>query len=152
MAGTKNENIGLREEIMNQKNDCRYYESCSAPMCPILSDEQNINYCWYPDEDICRRRKGLPDWVRQQRKIAKKAKPDNYRYYLTLEMLKVRFRVTSSVKGLDPDNLNEEAQLRAWRKRNKGSKKKKITEKQREQKRRILMETRKTKWGFNYGQ
>ena len=137
---------------MNQKNECRYYESCSAPMCPILSDEQNINYCWYPDEDICRKRKGLPDWVRQQRKISKKAKPDNYRYYLTLDMLKVRFRVTSSVKGLDPDNLNEEAQLRAWRKRNKGSKKKKITEKQREQKRRNLMEAIKTKEAFGYGQ
>jgi hypothetical protein len=137
---------------MNQKNECRYYESCSAPMCPILSDEQNINYCWYPDEDICRRRKGLPDWVRQQRKIAKKAKPENYRYYFTLDMLKVRFRVTSSVKGLDPDNLNEEAQLRAWRKRNKGSKKKKITEKQREQKRRNLMEAIKTKEAFGYGQ
>ncbi len=137
---------------MNQKNECRYYESCSAPMCPILSDEQNINYCWYPDEDICRRRKGLPDWVRQQRKIAKKAKPDNYRYYLTLEMLKVRFRVTSSVKGLDPDNLYEEAQLRAWRKRTKGSKKKKITEKQREQKRRNLMEAIKPKEAFGYGQ
>jgi hypothetical protein len=137
---------------MNQKNDCRYYEGCSAQMCPILSDEQSSNCIWYPDEEICRRRKGMPDWVRQQRKIAKKAKPDNYRYYLTLEMLKVRFRVTSSVKGLDPDNLNEEAQLRAWRKRNKGSKKKKITEKQREQKRRNLMEAIKTKEAFGYGQ
>jgi hypothetical protein len=118
----------------------------------VLSDEQNSNYIWYPDEGICRKRNNLPDWIRQQRKIAKKAKPENYWYYFTLEMLKVRFRVTSSVKGLDPDNLNEEAQLRAWRKRNKGSKKKKITEKQREQKRRNLMEAIKTKEAFGYGQ
>ncbi len=125
---------------MKNKN-CKFYGSCSAQMCPVLSDEQNTNYIWYPDEDICRKRKGLPDWVRQQRKIAKKAKPDNYRYYLTLEMLKLRFRVTSSVKGLDPDNLNEEAQLRAWRKRNKGSKK-----------RRNLIKAGKTKEAFGYGQ
>jgi hypothetical protein len=141
VAGTKNEGIGLKEVNMNKRINCRYYENCSAPMCPVLSDEQNINYCWYPDEEICRKRKGLPDWVRQQRKIAKKAKPENYWHYFKLEMLKVRFRVTASVKGLDPDNLNEEAQLRAWRKRNKGSKK-----------RRNLMEARKTKEAFGYGQ
>jgi hypothetical protein len=128
------------EEKMKNKN-CKFYGSCSVPLCPMLSDEQNTNYIWYPDEDICRKRKGLPDWVRQQRKIAKKAKPENYRYYFTLEMLEVHFRVTSSVKGLDPDNLNEEAQLRAWRKRNKGSKK-----------RRNLMEARITQEAFGYGQ
>ena len=123
---------------MNQKNECRYYQNCSALLCPVLSDEENTNFIWYPDEEICRRRKGLPDWVRQQRKIAKKAKPESFWHYFTLEMLKVRFRVTSSVKGLDPNNLNEEAQLRAWRKRNKGSKKR----------RHII----KTKEAFGYGQ
>jgi hypothetical protein len=137
---------------MNKRINCKFYEGCSAPMCPILSEEQNSNYIWYPDEDICQKRKGLPDWVRQQRKIAKKAKPENYQYYFTLGMLEVRFRVTKSVKGLDPDNLNEEAQLRVWRKRNKGSSKKKTTEKQREQKRRILIKARETKEAFGYGQ
>jgi hypothetical protein len=107
----------------------------------MLLDEQNSNYIWYPDEEICRKRNNLPDWIRQQRKIAKKVKPENYWYYFTLDMLKVRFRVTSSVKGLDPDNLNEEAQLRAWRKRNKGSKK-----------RRNLVEAKITKEAFDYGQ
>jgi hypothetical protein len=52
---------------MNQKNECRYYQSYSAPLCPMLSDEQNKNYCWYPDEEICRRKKGMPDWVKQHR-------------------------------------------------------------------------------------
>jgi hypothetical protein len=140
MDEVKDKNFKLMEEKMKNKN-CKFYGSCSAPLCPMLSDEQNTNYIWYPDEDICRKRKGLPDWVRQQRKIAKKAKPENFWHYFTLDMLKVRFRVTSSVKGLDPNKPNEEAQLRAWRKRNKGSKK-----------RRNFMEIRKPKGAFGYGQ
>jgi hypothetical protein len=89
----KDKNFKLMEEKMKNKN-CKFYGSCSAPLCPMLSDEQNTNCIWYPDEDICRKRKGLPDWVKQQRKIAKKAKPENFWHYFTLDMLKVRFRVT----------------------------------------------------------
>ena len=134
------------EEKMKNKN-CKFYGSCSAPLCPMLSDEQNTNYIWYPDEDICRKRKGLPDWIRQQRKIAKKAKPENYRYYFTLEMLKVRFRVTRSAKGLDPnmDLEKEGQQLKAWHKKYKGTKKRKLTETHRMQKKRILAKARQAK-------
>lgn len=131
---------------MKNKN-CKFYGSCSAPLCPMLSDEQNINYCWYPDEEICRKRKGLPDWVRQQRKIAKKAKPENYRYYFTLEMLKVRFRVTRSAKGLDPnmDLEKEGLQLKAWHKKHKGIKKRKISDELKEKRRQALVLARKAR-------
>jgi hypothetical protein len=116
-------------------------------MCPILSDDQNSNYIWYPDEDVCRKGKGSPDWIKQQRKIAKKAEPENYWHYFTLDMLKVRFRVTPSVKGLDPDmDLEKEGlQLKAWRKRYRGTKKRKISEAQKAQKRRLLVEAIKAK-------
>jgi hypothetical protein len=132
---------------MNKRINCKFYEGCSAQICPILSDEQNSNYIWYPDEEICRKRKGLPDWVKQQRKIAKKAKPDNCWHYFTLDMLKVRFRVTSCAEGLDPnmDLEKEGQQLKAWHKKYKGTKKRKLTETQRMQKRRILAEARQAK-------
>jgi hypothetical protein len=139
---------------MNKRINCKFYENCSAPICPILSDEQNTNFIWYPDEEICRKRKGLPDWVRQQRKIAKKAKPENCWRYFTLNMLKVRFRVTESVKGLDPnmDLEMEGLQLKAWHKKYRGTKKRKTTDAQKARKERILMEMRQTKEAFGYGQ
>jgi hypothetical protein len=134
------------EEKMKNKN-CKFYGSCSAPMCPILSDEQNANYIWYPDEDICRKRKGLPDWVKQQRKIAKKAKPENFWHYFTLDMLKVRFRVTSSVKGLDPnmDFEKEKRQLKAWYKKHKGTSKMQLSEEQLRTKRLAMAKAREAK-------
>ena len=62
-------------------------------------------------------------------------------------MLKVPFRVTNSVKGLDP-NLpleKEGQQLKAWHKKYKGTKKRKLTEAQKAHKRRILAEARQAK-------
>ena len=53
-------------------SNCRLFDSCSAPICPL--DEQNSEYIWYPDEEICRQRKDVPNWVTQQRKIAKDKK------------------------------------------------------------------------------
>ena len=128
--------LKLKEAQLNLKITCTHYENCSAPLCPNKSDEQNSNSIWYPDEEICLKRKGLPAWVKQQRKIAQKAKPENCGYYFTLDMLKVPFRVTRSVKGLDPDMPleKEERQLKSWFKRNKGIKGRNFSKEQREQK------------------
>ena len=132
---------------MNQKISCIYYEKCSAPICPMLSDKQNKDYIWYPDEEICRRVKGVPESVKQQRKIAKRVEPENHGYYFTPDMLKVPFRVTKRVKGLDPDSYNEQAQLKSWSKRYRGSKKRKISNKVRDQKRVSIALARKHKGG-----
>jgi hypothetical protein len=142
----KDKNFKLMEEKMKNKN-CKFYGSCSAPLCPMLSDEQNTNCIWYPDEDICRKRKGLPDWVKQQRKIAKKAKPENFWHYFTLDMLKVRFRVTCNVKGLDPnmDLEKEKRQLKAWFGKHKGTSKMKLTEEQLKKKRLAMAKAREAK-------
>jgi hypothetical protein len=110
----------------------------------MLSDEKNKKYIWYPDEEICTRRKSIPIWVKQQRKIAIKSSFENTRYYFTIEMLKIRFRVFNSVKGLDP-NKKESPQLKRWFKRNKGTKKRKMTEEQRKQKREQLAKAREIK-------
>jgi hypothetical protein len=107
--------------------ECNYFEGCSAPICPMEPDETNGHYPWYPDEEICRKRKDVPVWIKQQRKIAKKAKPDNHGFYFLLDMLRIPFRVTSSVKGLNPDQYlkDEPRQLKAWLKTHKGAKKRK---------------------------
>ena len=122
---------------MKEKKKCRYYEGCEAQLCPMEPDAVTALHCWYPDEDICRKRKDVPDWVRQQRKVKSKCKPENLLLYFTLEMLKVPFRVTSAVKGLDPDR-DEAPQIRTWRLRNKGVKKRKVSSEVREQ-RSLLM-------------
>jgi len=103
----------------------------------MLSDEENKNYDWFPDEEICRKKKGIPDWVKQQRKVAKKAEPDNFWHYFTLDMLKVRFRVTKKVKGIDP-NIDQAPQLKKWFKRYKGITKRKISDKLRKVKRKAI--------------
>lgn len=96
--------------------ECKHRDECGAPLCRIHGGTE-----WYPEEEICRRVWGAPDWVKQQRKIAKKVKGISI-YYFTQEMLEVPFRVTSAVKGINPDKP-EEPQLAAWFKRNKGRQK-----------------------------
>ena len=123
----------LMDGSMNVRTECNFYDGCSAPLCPMFSDEDNQKFIWYPDEEICRRVKNIPDWVKQQLKVASKANSESCGYYFTLDMLKVNFRVTKSVKGIDPDK-DEPTQLKQWFKRNKGTIKRRISEKQRRQK------------------
>jgi len=82
--------------------DCRYYESCKAPICPL--DEQSPKHSiWYPDEPICRARKDVPaDWLKIQKRIAKKAR--NITRYFTYKDFISRKRVQNP-RGHNPDNL-----------------------------------------------
>jgi hypothetical protein len=100
---------------------------------------------WYPAEEICRRVKGVPVWVKQQRKVAKRAKPENHLYYFNLEMLKKNFRVTKCVKGIDPDKPNQDWKLRVWHKKYKGSNGRKLSDDEREKKRKNIEHARKIK-------
>jgi hypothetical protein len=128
---------------MISRNDCRHYDECSAPLCPRLSEEENKKGMWYPVEEICKRRKDLPVWVNRQRKIAVKAKAENHVFYFTLDMLKIPLRVTPSIKGLDSDGAEEAKQLRAWFKKYKGTKKRNLSAKQRQEKRKAISRARK---------
>ena len=83
--------------------ECKFYENCSAPLCPLDSG----NHVWFPDEGICRNKL---DWVKNQKKIAKKAK-DREGYY-TIDMLKQIQRVTAGIVGADPDRVNDDVWIR----------------------------------------
>ena len=82
--------------------DCKYFENCSAPMCP--KDTGVGNTAWFPGEDICRRA-DVPDWVKRQRKITKKAA---HGYFFTLSMLDRDCRISQGIKGIDPDGTDAE--------------------------------------------
>jgi hypothetical protein len=82
--------------------DCKYFDGCSAPLCP--RDEGIADRTWFPDEDICRLA-GAPDWVKRQRRVAKKAAPDSY---FTLAMLKQDCRISKNMKGVDPNGTDKE--------------------------------------------
>ncbi|MDP2947319.1 MAG: hypothetical protein Q8N88_04325 [Nanoarchaeota archaeon] len=77
-----------------EKNKCKYYETCNAPLC-LLDKESLEEGIWYPDEGICRKRTSLK-WIRKQKKLVKrKANPE---LYFNVETLNTSARV-----GKDPN-------------------------------------------------
>ena len=90
--------------------DCKYFDGCSAPLCP--KDEGIADRTWFPDEDICRLA-DVPEWVKRQRKVSRKAALGGY---FTLAMLKQDCRITQGMKGIDPDGTDKEraADEAAW--------------------------------------
>lgn len=101
---------------MTNKN-CKHFDGCSARLFPMLSAKENK-----------RLKKSLPQWVKQQKKVAQKAQKETFWFYFTVEMLKISFRVTAKVRGLNP-NEEEPLQLKAWFARNKGTKRRKLSNK-----------------------
>ena len=115
-----------------KSDQCRHFDSCSAPLCPL--DEKHLKGdIWYPEEEICRLKK-IPDWIKQQKKIAKKTKEKDT--YYNYEMLNRNCRVGNGMTGLNPDK-SEEPQLEDWHK--KHPLKKALSEKQKNN----LVEARK---------
>jgi hypothetical protein len=90
--------------------DCKYFDGCSAPLCP--KDEGIADRTWFADEDICRLA-STPDWVKRQRKISKRAVMGGY---FTLAMLRHDCRISQRMKGIDPDGTDEKrtADETAW--------------------------------------
>jgi hypothetical protein len=88
--------------VMNM--DCKYFDGCSAPLCP--KDEEAADRTWFADEDICRLA-AVPDWVKRQRKVSRKAalggSPSGY---FTLAMLKQDCQIRKGMKGVDPDGTD----------------------------------------------
>jgi hypothetical protein len=82
--------------------DCKYFDGCSAPLCP--KDEGAADRTWFPDEDTCRLA-AVPEWVKRQRKVSKKAALGGY---FTLAMLKQDCRISKGMKGIDPDGPDTE--------------------------------------------
>jgi len=70
-----------------------------------LDEESLRNGVWYPDEEICTSIKcGNKDWIRNQRKIKKRAA--NRNFYFTHEMLCRNCQIRRGIDGLDPDNTS----------------------------------------------
>jgi hypothetical protein len=90
--------------------DCKYFEGCSAPRCP--KDPGQEKTTWFADEDICRLA-DVPEWVRRQRKISRKAAGGGY---FTRAMLRHECRIPQGMKGIDPDGTDREraADEAAW--------------------------------------
>ena len=80
--------------------ECRYFNNCAATLCPL--DKNIETRIWFPDEEICKNREyaNFP-FVKTQKKIAKRTR--NREHFYTFEMLNRNMRVTSAIKGIDPD-------------------------------------------------
>ena len=91
--------------------ECPHYNKCSSPLCPL--DEDSLeNGIWFPDEEICKRNEfARKTWVRNQKKIQRRAK--NINGYFTLNMLKRNCVVKGGICGIDPDKPAE-SQIEAW--------------------------------------
>jgi hypothetical protein len=100
---------GMTKAFTGNK-DCRYFDGCSAPLCPF--DKGVAGCAWFPDEDICRL-VDVPDWVKRQRKVSRRAARDRY---FTLAMLDQDCRISRGMKGIDPDGTDQEraADEAAW--------------------------------------
>jgi hypothetical protein len=119
--------------------DCKYFDGCSAPLCP--KDEGVADRTWFPDEDICRLA-DVPDWVKQKKKVSRKAAQGGY---FTLAMLKQDCRISKGMKGIDPDGTDKEraADEAAWFKAHPV-----ITEEEQERNRALAAKSRALGAGF----
>ena len=84
--------------------DCRYFGECSASICPKDADVKKAT--WFPNEGICRLH-DIPEWVKRQRKIAKKANSTDC-FFFTFIMLQRDCRIARGIKGIDPDGTEKE--------------------------------------------
>lgn len=126
-----NENESLEEVILTPQFNCRQFDSCDAPLCPL--DKSNYEHgIWYPDEDICHSMLyggNKQQFIKTQRKIANRVKDKTT--YFTFAMLNRNIGVHSTTIGINPDGTDETAQINAWLKNHIGSKPLTDTERQR---------------------
>lgn len=88
---------------------CPNFNKCGAPLCPL--DLASLkNGLWYPDEEICKKQPA-PNWVKVQRKIAKKTVNEDK--YFNYAMLSRNCQIRKGIVGIDPDKA-EEPQLKKW--------------------------------------
>lgn len=92
-----------------EAKECPRFEACGATICPLNSPEKSI---WYPSDGICKNWDySNLDWIKNQKKIAKKAK-DGSKYF-NFQMLNRNCRITKGIIGLDPEK-DEGFQLKKW--------------------------------------
>lgn len=100
------------------KNDCGHFDYCSASICP--EDPSSLEHCaWFPDEEICRKRH-VPEWVKRQKRIARKLNYDFERGCFTKRMLERKAKITSKLHGVDPEKGHPHDQEEKWLKHHPG--------------------------------
>jgi hypothetical protein len=77
--------------------DCKYFEACDCPLCPLGSDKP----VWYPGESVCRR-EGMPDWVARQRKVSRKVTAAGF---WTKAMFEHDCKLYANIEGIDAETL-----------------------------------------------
>jgi len=108
-----------------------HFEKCTAPLC-LEADDIDDNSIWYANEPICsaQPKTGTPNWIKQQRKIARQTKQNPEIGFFTLEMLKRNCVVGKGMKGINGDKQNTKWQIKRWFEKHKT--KRKLSEKEKE--------------------
>jgi len=83
---------------------CKYFDDCSAPMCPQDSGVAKTE--WFANEPVCRLH-DVPEWVKRQRKIYKTGVTETAGCF-TLPMLERRCVIGKKISGIDPDIMEAE--------------------------------------------
>jgi len=94
-------------------------------LCP--EDPESLSHSsWFADEEICRKRP-VPEWVKRQRRIAKKLNFDNERGCFTKKMLERKAKISFKMHGVDPSKGPPHKQEEKWLKNHPGPSKKTAT-------------------------
>lgn len=80
------------------RHECRYFDTCSAPLCPLDPETLSIG-AWFADEEICVLNKDL-EWIRTQRKIQRKQVPFSAGAF-TVSMLETGPKATAALRGVE---------------------------------------------------
>ena len=96
---------------MTSKDQCKRFDSCGAPLCPL--DEDSLqNGLWYPDEESCESVEfRMMPWIKRERKISKRARESDH--YFLFKMLQRDIIIKKGIAGIDPDR-DEPGQLISW--------------------------------------
>jgi len=87
-------------DMSKTREQCRYFESCSAPLCPLDKDGL-MSGVWFPDEEICIVNEP-PYWVERQVKLSKRTKDMGTQY--TFNMVKWKCMIKKNINGIDPED------------------------------------------------
>jgi hypothetical protein len=86
------------------RGKCKYFDDCSAPMCPRDSEVQKT--AWFAGEPVCRLH-GVPEWVKRQRKISKTG-ADETAGCFTLARRERGYVNGKKISGIDPGGTEAE--------------------------------------------
>jgi hypothetical protein len=86
------------------KDECKWFETCSAPLCPLDADSL-VRCTWFPDEEVCKLADHrMTTLAVRQRKISKATGKDANRGCFTAKMILHPCTIKSGVRGLDPES------------------------------------------------